>query len=172
MSELRQPHARNTLLSAQQTLRATSVRSRHVAGRAAGVVRRHGTRTLNLIERRGFPVVIAYMIHVVTITFDLLLIPLLILFKDQVVLVLVANSYLNAMSVATSSMVMRQEIQEKSPQARRHKEVVAHHTAHHTAHDTRLDRIEQQLERVLSAVQLPLPSERARQRRYHTNEPA
>lgn len=71
------------------------------------------------IEVRFFPLVTEYMAAVPTITLTLALGIALLIARDAVVFVLLANSYLNTMSVGVSSMLTRREGE--------------HHEAHQTA---------------------------------------
>jgi len=76
-----------------------------------------------------FRFVVMYIIFPFTILLDLLLVPFLIIFKDNLVIVLVANSYLNCLSVAVSSIILREEKQTNQPQ------IQALHEKHDALHE-------------------------------------
>lgn len=104
-------------------------------------LRPHLTRLLDWLDDRAFPVVIASVIYPLAIVFDLLLLPLLIVWKDQTVLVLLANSYLNVASASVSAIILRQQGKQQRQQDDRHRELLAHHDRHHA----RLSAIEEHL---------------------------
>lgn len=69
-------------------------------------------RALDDMDQFGFPAVIRFCVYTLSIVFDLLLIPILIIFSSEVAIVLIANTYLNAMSSALGKINLRQQIEE------------------------------------------------------------
>lgn len=101
-------------MSILRSLLATlALSARRRLGLFVGWLDKGYSRFISLVEVKGFPLVIAYAIWPITICFDIALIPLLIVFKDDVTLVLVLNSYLNASSVALGSIILREERESK-----------------------------------------------------------
>jgi len=66
-------------------------------------------RFIAILEHYIFPAVISYAKHPITILLELLLIPMLIGFRDAVVFVLVMNSYLNAFANAEGSIILHSQ---------------------------------------------------------------
>jgi len=98
-----------------------------------------------ILETQVFKLVILYAVFPVTILADILLIPILIVLQNNLVFVLVVNSYLNASSVALGSIILRQQIAQES-QAKDHQEEIR--TLHANQHAER-NRLHQE---ILSAI--------------------
>jgi|GEM_PF-6023299 len=102
-------------------------------------------RMTAILETQVFKLVILYAVFPVTILADILLIPILIVLQNNLVFVLVVNSYLNASSVALGSIILRQQIAQES-QAKDHQEEIR--TLHANQHAER-NRLHQE---ILSAI--------------------
>lgn len=88
-------------------------------------------RAIALLENTVFQWVIAYATYPLIIFADILLIPVLIALQNNVVFVLVVNSYLNASSVALGSIILLQQLAHDKTVNQHQAELRTIHEGHH-----------------------------------------
>lgn len=92
-------------------------------------------RLLLLLEEKVFPAVLIYAKHPLTILAELLIIPLLIGFRDAVVFVLVINSYLNAFANAEGSIILHNQDQHEAEIRALHEKLDQHRQESYDRHE-------------------------------------
>lgn len=85
---------------------------------------------MDYLDRTAFPALVGAVVFPMTIVFDVLLLPLLIIFKDATAVVLLANSYLNVCSAAVASIILREDRKNKATLA----DIQETHERHHREH--------------------------------------